>query len=461
MPIPQTRSAVRELGPMLSLAMPVVVAEVGWMAMQIVDIAMVGRLGPEAIGAVGVGSALFLALAVFAMGLLLGLDTLVSQAHGAGRFDECRIWVRHGLLLGVLLTAPLTVVGRQVAGWFPAWGLAPEVLGLTTGYFVVVTWSMLPLLLYFALRRYLQAINLVRPVMLTLVSANVINAGANWLLVFGNWGAPALGVEGAAWATVISRTYMFAVLALATWSVGRFQVSPEVGSPHSAPRLPPLLMASGFELGRLRRLVILGGPAAGQLILEIGVFAAATALAARLAPQQLAAHQIVLNLAGLTFMVPLGISAAGAVRVGQAIGRDDIDGARRSGWVALGIGGVFMGAAATVFVSTPRTVLRVFTSDVGVIEVGVLLLGVAAVFQLFDGLQGVATGVLRGLGDTRTPMYSNLFGHWVVGLPVGYALCFWWGWGVVGLWVGLSLGLILVAIILVPMWHRRVRALSL
>ena len=435
----------RELTLMLRLATPVVVAEVGWLAMQIVDIAMVGRLGVEAIGAVGVGSALYLAVAVCGMGLLLGLDTLVSQASGGRQPNECRLWLRHGLLLAVLLAIPLTVAGRVAANNLDLWGLDPAVLGLTRGYFRVVTWSTVPLLLYFALRRYLQAVDVVTPVMLTLITANLINAAANWLLVFGHLGFPALGVEGAGWATCISRVYMFAVLAVVT----RHKVDQDRTS----------IAVTGFEPARLRRLLQLGWPAAIQLTLEVGVVAAASALAGRLEPQFLAAHHIVLNLVGLTFMVPLGVSAAGAVRVGQAVGRNNPTGARRAGWVALGIGAVFMSAAALIFVAIPERILGTFTADTDVIATGVTLLLVAAIFQLFDGLQGVATGVLRGLGDTRTPMLSNLAGHWFVGLPVGYTLCFQWGFGVVGLWVGLSIGLILVGLILVPVWHRRITAL--
>lgn len=433
---------------MLSLATPVVVAEVGWIAMQIVDIAMVGPLGPEAIGAVGVGSALFTALAVFGMGLLLGLDTLVAQAFGKGQFDECRRWLHHGLLLAVILTVPLTVGAQVFAHQLHLLGFDPAVLELTRGYFRLVAWSTLPLLLYFALRRYLQAVNVVRPVMLTLVTANLINAAVNWLLVFGHAGFPALGVEGAAWATCISRTYMFVVLVLVT----RSEVADLTTSSSSS--------EGGLEVARLRRLVALGWPAAAQLTLEVGVFAVASALAARLEPHFLAAHHIVLNLAGLTFMVPLGVSSAGAVRVGHAVGRGDPAGAQRAGWVALAIGAAFMAIAALMFVSVPHLILRVFTSDVEVVATGVTLLLVAAVFQLFDGLQGVATGVLRGLGDTRTAMLSCLAGHWGIGLPVGYALCFWWGFGVVGLWIGLSTGLVLVAIVLVPVWHRRISALT-
>ena len=434
---------------MLSLATPVVVAEVGWVAMQIVDISMVGQLGAEAIGAVGVGSTLFLAVAVVGIGMLLGLDPLVSQAFGSREVGECHAWLRHALVLGVVLTAPLTVLSWMAAALVSAWGFDPNVLSLTEGYLRVVTWSVLPLLLFTVFRRYMQAVGVVRPIMLTLVSANIINAVANWLLVFGHWGFPALGVEGAAWATVVSRTYMGGLLGFLAW-----RVTVRLHRDHGA----VLPAAGGFHMARIRRLVQLGWPASAQMTLEVGVFAVATALAGRLEPHLLAAHQIVLNVVGLTFMVTYGVSSAGAVRVGQAVGRRDLAGARRSGWVALGIGAAFMGVAAAGFLTVPVPILRIFTADARVIETGVLLLLVGAVFQLFDGLQAVATGVLRGLGDTRTPMLCNLLGHWCVGLPVGYALCFWWEWGVVGLWLGLSMGLILVGALLVPVWHYRIEA---
>ena len=429
---------------MVALATPLAIADIGWVAMQLVDIGMVGRLGPEAIGAVGVGSALFLALGVFGMGMLAGLDPLISQAFGARRPLDCHRWLRHGLCVAVGLAVPLTLLGRAVGRHLDIWGFDAGVLDLTRPYFHIVVWSLLPLLLYAALRRYLQAVNAVRPVMVVLVSANVVNAIANWILVFGNLGAPALGVDGAAWATVVSRVYMTTLLVVAC-------------ARHGAVIWP---MWAGVEPSGLRRLLSLGWPAAVQTVLEYGVFAAATALAARLEPSLLAAHQIVLNLAGLTFMVPLGISAAGAVRVGQAVGRRDAAAAARAGWTALALGAGFMSGAAVTFVAVPRPILGLFTDDASVITTGVTLLLLAAVFQLFDGLQGVATGALRGLGDTLTPMLFNLVGHWVIGLPVGYALCFVFGWGVAGLWVGLSGGLILVGIVLVGTWRRRVRALA-
>jgi multidrug resistance protein, MATE family len=206
-------------------------------------------------------------------------------------------------------------------------------------------------------------------------------------------------------------------------------------------------------------LLALGLPAALQLTLEVGVFAAATVLAGQLVPAALAAHQIALNIAGFTFMVPLGLASAGAVRVGHAVGRLDPAGAARAGWTALFLGAAFMLTAAAIFLLMPGRLIGAFTSSAAVLDYGVALLAVAAVFQLFDGLQGVATGILRGLGDTRTPMLWNLAGHWFIGLPVAYLLAFTLGFGVIGLWWGLSLGLIICGVALVVAWWRRIHAL--
>ena len=208
----------------------------------------------------------------------------------------------------------------------------------------------------------------------------------------------------------------------------------------------------------MRRLIALGTPAASQVTLEVGAFAAATALAGRLAPASLAAHQIALNLASFTFMVPLGVASAGAVRVGHAVGRKNRIDALCAGWTALFFGALFMSCAAASFLLIPRQLIGAFTANRGVLEIGVSLLFVAAIFQLFDGIQGVATGVLRGLGDTRTPMLWNLVGHWFIGLPLGYLLCFQAGYGVVGLWWGLSSGLIICGVTLLVVWHRRIQA---
>ncbi|HSC28961.1 MAG TPA: MATE family efflux transporter, partial [Vicinamibacterales bacterium] len=369
-------------------------------------------------------------------------------AYGAGRLDDCHRWLVHGTALALLLSLPVTVLLTATVGGLDRWGLDPAVLALTGPYLEIVTWSALPLFLYAAFRRYLQGMAVVRPVMVALVVANVANAISNWVLIFGRLGAPALGVRGAAWATVASRVAMAGFLLAAI-------VLRERG------RRPGLFETSlAVHPSWMARLLRLGFPAAAQVTLEVGVFAAATALAGRLAPAALAAHQIAINIAAFTFMVPLGISSAGAVRVGHAVGRRDAAGAVRSGWTALLFGAAFMSCAAAVFVLFPRWLIGAFTPDAGVLAAGVTLLYVAAVFQLFDGLQGVATGVLRGLGDTRSPMLWNLAGHWFIGLPFGYTLCFVAGYGVIGLWWGLSIGLIICGIALLVVWSRRIRALA-
>ena len=436
---PALRDLRQEFRPMFHLAIPVVLAEMGWMTMGMVDALMVGRISPEAIGAVGVGTSLFMGVVIFAMGLMLGLDTLVSQAYGAGRFEECHRWLFHGVVLALVLSVPMIAILFWISSALDAWGLTPSVLVLTRPYLETLAWSVVPLLLYSSFRRYLQGMGVVRPVMVALMVANIINAVANWLLIFGKFGFPALGVEGSAWATVFARVFM-ALFLLATIVYREHDVW---NSRH-------------LEWSWFRRLLALGLPASGQVTLEVGVFAAATALAGRLPATALAAHQIALNYAALTFMVPLGVASAGAVRVGHAVGRRDPAGASRAGWTAIVLGVGFMMVAAAVFLTVPTLLLRAFTDDPGVLAVGVTLLFVAAVFQLFDGLQGVATGVLRGLGDTRSPMLWNLAGHWFIGLPLGYWLAFGLGIGVVGLWWGLSIGLMICGIALLLVWIRRI-----
>lgn len=433
---------------MLRVAIPVVLAELGWMAMGVVDTIMVGPLGPEAIAAAGVGTSLHMAFAIFGMGLLLGLDTLVSQAYGARRIDECHRWLVHGVVLALLLTVPLMLVCFGMWAAIPALKFHPAVDALLRSYYAIVIWSSPFLLLYAAFRRYLQGMHLVQPVMFALVSANLVNAGSNWVLIYGNLGSPALGVDGAAWATVLSRFYMAVVLFGAIVIYDRWRLADALAQARRVNRVA------------FRALLRLGLPAASTVALEVGVFASATALAGKLDPISAASHQIALNIAALAFMVPLGLASAGAVRVGHAIGALDPPRAAAAGWMAILLGVVFMAVTAGAFVAAPRALIGLFSRDEAVLALGSSLLFVAAVFQLFDGLQGVATGVLRGVADTRTPMVTNLAAHWLFGLPVGYSLCFWFGFGVFGLWIGLSTGLIIAGAVLVYVWSRRIGALQ-
>jgi len=427
----------------MKLAGPVILAEVGWMSMGLVDTVMVGPLGPAAIAATGMGSGVFTAIVIFGMGLMLGLDAFVSQAHGAGNERECVVWLHQGVWLACC-AAPIAMALTWILyGTLDQWGLHPETRRLVGPYIRVISLSALPLLVYASFRRYLQGMHVVRPIMVALVSANIINAAANWVLIYGNLGMPALGVEGSAWATVSARVYMAAFLYFAIRLKHR-----QRGSHH-----PEVDLA--IDPARIRRLIALGFPAASQVALEVGVFAVATALAGRLDPVSSGAHQIALNIASLAFMVPLGLASSAAVRVGYAFGAGDRRRAARAGWTALATSCVIMTALGLVFFLWPVVLLRVFSPDPRIIEIGVGLLAIAAAFQLFDGTQAVVTGALRGISETRMPMIVNVIGHWVLGLPVGYALCFRFGWGVTGLWIGLSIGLVVAALVLTVVWWKR------
>ncbi len=438
-----------EVRPTLRLALPLVLAELGWMSMTIVDTMMVGRLPDSAVamGAVSLGSGIFMVLALFGEGLLLGLDTLVAQAFGAGKREDCHRSLINGVYLSIALTPFLAAPVWLMERFLGAIHVDANVLSQTIPYTKALAVGLFPLLLYFAVRRCLQAMNMVRPVAFALVTANIINAVFNWILIYGKWGAPAMGTVGSGWSTAIARVYMAGVLIAYLFWYDRKH------------RTELLKTPVDIDLRRIKQLIALGIPAAMQFTLESGVFAMVTALIARLGAIPLATHQIALNSVAFTYMVPLGIASAAAVRVGQALGRRDPRGASAAGGTAIFIGAAFMTLAGVVLLAVPRWIARIYTTDELVIRSTAALLAAGAAFQLFDGIQSVATGALRGAGDTRTPMLCHFTAYWIIGLPLGAWLCFRRGWGALGLWIGLSLALILIGIVLLIVWRRKVRHL--
>jgi multidrug resistance protein, MATE family len=347
-----------------------------------------------------------------------------------------------------VLSLLLVAAGYAGVAFLPFSRIHADVLTVLRPYLSALLWSAPPLLLFTVFRRYLQAMNIVRPILVGVVVMNLVNAFGNWVFVYGRLGVPAMGAVGSAYATVAARV----ALAIFLWAV---IIRTERRRPSGLHDVRVTL-----DTGRMWKLVTLGAPAALQLAFEVGVFAAAAALAGQISPVALAANQVVLTVASFFFMVPFGLSTAAAVRVGQAVGRHDPDAVLRAGWCAIGLATVCGVVFAVLFVTVPGVLLRLFTSDAAVLVLGGSVLLVCAIFQPFDSLQAVATGALRGLGDTRTPMFVNLAGHWLVGLPVGYALCFWLNWGVIGLWTGLSLSLTLIGAALLGAWHRRSRGFA-
>jgi multidrug resistance protein, MATE family len=321
-------------------------------------------------------------------------------------------------------------------------GIDVHVAGPAGSYLRVLIWGTLPLLLYGAARRYLQGVGQVRVVTVTFVLANLLNWLGNWVLIYGRLGAPAMGVRGSALSTVIARVAMAAALIGFAWRYERSRGHP-LFARWASPSWP-----------RIKQLARLGAPAAGQIVAEVGAWNLATFSAGFLTPVELATHTIALNYASLTYMVPLGVSAAAAVSVGHALGAGDRAKARRAGWLALGLGTAFMLLAGVVLFTVPRPLIALYTTDPRVMAVGPTLLLIAAAFQVFDGIQTVSTGALRGLGETRVPMIANLVGYWIMGLPLGFVLCFVLKEGVFGLWIGLTVALVVIASALLHRWNR-------
>lgn len=413
------------------LAVPLALAELGWMAMSVVDIIMVGRLpnSADAIGAASLGSALFYPFAIAALGLLAGLDTLVSHAFGAGDRDGARRAFGSGLALAAV-ASPICVAAILAAiPLLSRLGVSSATANDAAGFIHTLIWSLPLLLLYNCCRRYLQGIHEVGSIAVALISANLVNLLGNWILIFGHWGAPAMGVRGSALSTVFARIYLAAFLVIAVLRTDTGVIS----SLHA-------------NLSVVKRLLRLGLPAAATIGLEVGVFHTATVLAGMVSPAGLAAHTIVLNAASVTYMLQLGLGSAVAVSVGRALGAGDREVAINAGWTAIVMSIVMETSTAAVFLLLPQSIARLYTDDAAVLGVSVGLFAIAAAFQIFDGLQTVATGALRGWGDTKTAMIWNLVAYWAFGLPVGWWLCFRAGQGVAGIWDGLCLALIATGI---------------
>ena len=415
---------------MLRLAVPVVIIQVGMMAMGVVDTVMVGHISAQALAAVALGNLYFFTLAVFAQGTLMVLDPVVAQAVGARDEPAIARAVQRGVIIAVVLSIPAIILLASASPVFTLLKQPSEVIPLASAYAVRSAPGAFPFLLFVVFRQSLQSMGRTAPIVGAIVGANLVNGALNWVLIFGHLGFPAMGVVGSAWATTIARL----LLVLGLWAAAWRQLNPLL--------LP--LRPGIWQVEPLRRMFRLGIPIGAQHVLEFGAFALVALMMGWMGTREMAGHQVAINLAALTFMVPLGVGDAASVLVGQAVGRGDPKGTRGAARAAFVCGVTFMAVTGTIFLSVPEQLARLYSQDLEVIAVAAMLIPIAGVFQVFDGIQVVAGGVLRGLGDTRAPMIANLLGYWVVGIPVSIYLGFEKGLGPAGLWWGLVLGLGLV-----------------
>jgi multidrug resistance protein, MATE family len=435
-----------ELRATLALATPLAAANLAQMAMAVTNTVMVGRLGAMPLAAAGLGGMIFFSIGVMLQGILFAVAPLAAHALGAGDRRAAGRIAGAGLALAVLLALPfvaaLTSLDRLLEWFGYDAALATEI----GRYLRALAWGGPAFLGFAVLRSLLAALLHTRSVMAVLLVCVAGNAVLNWMLIFGHLGAPALGVVGSGYASAINQWLMLAGLALCT------RIMPGLAGLHVA---RGALAASRIEMANILRL---GLPIGGLRGMEVGVFLAAGILMGLLGASALGAHQLVLNCASISFMVPLGLGQAATVRVAYELGSGRAFAARRAGFVALALGVGFMSAAALVLWSVPEAIIAVYVdiadpANYETVEIARRLIVIAAIFQVFDGMQVIAAGALRGYRDAFVPMLIAAFGYWGTGFLGGWLLAFPLGYGAVGLWWGLALGLAVVALLLTLRLH--------
>jgi len=418
------------------LAGPLIIGQLTSFGMNFVDTAMAGRIGAVDLGAIAIGSSVWAAGLLFVLGVLMSVSPAVSQLDGAGLRERAGELTRQALWIALVLAVLLALSARN-AGWImQALQVEPAVAGLAMGYLHAISWGAPGMTLALVLRFFSEGIGLTRPTMYIGLLGIAFNIPLNYVLMFGKFGFPAMGAVGCGWATAI--VFWLQAIALAAYINRRRTYAPfRLFARFSRP--------SSLEL---RGLLKVGLPIGVMIFFEGSLFVSAALLIGTLGALPIAAHQVAINFASMAFMVPLGLAGAITVRVGNAIGRGDPAAARTAGLVGIGIAGVFGLISAGIMFSVPEAIARIYTADAEVIELAAALLLFAAIFQVSDGLQAASAGALRGLKDTRVPMFYSVLSYWAVGLSVGSWLTFCRDWGARGMWVGLICGLTTAAMLL-------------
>jgi MATE family multidrug resistance protein len=430
------KAVLKEVRGTLLLAVPIVIGQLSQMLMGLADSVMIGRVGTVPLAASSFGGGIFNVFFIIGIGLLTPVAVFASRSRGAAQHGEAGEYLRHGLLIaaaaGLAELAVIIFLGFRLE-WFHQ---PPEVLAAVNPFFLLIGLSLLPALAYLALRQFAESMGRPWVPVIVIMSVVMLNILLNWVFIYGHWGAPRMGLAGAGLATLIARS--LASLVIFSW----LRLDPDIR------RAWPVRWLAPVSWARTRQMLAVGLPASGSLLFEGGAFAAATVMMGWLGAVPLAAHQIAISCAALTFMVALGIAMAVGMRTSAAVGAGEHARLR-----PIWIGGAGIGLAAslafTVLLSVfGPAVARAFIADPKVIPVAATLLGIAAVFQIFDGAQVVNSAALRGLTDVKVPAVITFVAYWVVALPLGYLLGIRGGLGASGIWIGLASGLAVAAVVL-------------
>jgi MATE family multidrug resistance protein len=427
----------------LSLAYPVMIGQLGFMMMGVMDSVMVGRIGATPLAAASLGNSLTLLIFIVGLGVSFAVTPLVAIAVGAKKYHECGVYFRQSLIVNLSFSIILFAVTYLCANLIVYFDQPPAVVVQATSYTKILGLSVIPTLVFHTYKQFIEGLSIMRPAMIVTLIANIINFIGNWIFIYGNLGFPAYGLNGAGWATFSSRTFMALVLMFYVMKTNYFK------------QFDVSLHFKNISLPVIRKILSLGLPSGFQYFFEVGAFSFAVVMVGWLGTKPLAAHQIAINLASISFMAVLGISAAGGIRVGNAVGQKSISETRKAGFTALLLGAAVMATSGITFVILKRFLPSLYIDDKTVISIASSLLIIAALFQISDGIQAVGIGILRGLTDVKIPTLITFTAYWIIGLPIAYLLGFVFHLGVQGVWIGLLTGLTASAVMLTLRFNKQ------
>ncbi len=434
-----------EIKKTLSLAYPVIIGQLGFIMMGVVDSIMVGSTGAVPLAGASVGNSLFILIFIVGLGLSMAVTPLVAIAVGGNRYEECGILFRQSLLVNMiagLVIALIIVICSDLLIYIDQPG---AVVAQAQSYSKILGLSVIPSMLFATYKQFIEGFSIMRPAMVVVLLANLVNILFNWVLIFGKLGFPALGLDGAGWATFASRVFMALLLMFYVMRAKLFK------------DYDVTFHFKSINKKIIRKILALGLPSGMQYFFEVGAFSFAVVMVGWLGTYQLAAHQIAINLASISFMCAIGVSAAGSIRVGNAVGRKNISETRRAGFTAIIVSAYIMGTFGILFILLRNILPAFYIDNTTVISFASSILVIAALFQVSDGVQAVGIGVLRGLTDVKGPTIITFVAYWILALPIGYLLGFVFEYGIVGVWIGLFLGLSASAIMLTLRFNKKSR----